>query len=518
MLLSLVVAAPGVRADAATLTYSWPANIGPLNPHRYSPNELFAQHQVYEGLVRIAANGSIQPWLASDWSISEDGRIYTFSLREDVRFSDGTPFNADAVVANFNAVLNRRENHDWLGLIAAIDRVEATQTHEVAIHLTGPYYPILPELALIRPVRFIAPSAMPEDGDTWSGMRAPVGTGPWQLVESRRGVHYILESNPYYWGEAPGHERLEIKVISDPTARAIALQTGEIDLIYGAGSSQIAPDTFIALAADPAYETAISPPLASRVLALNSGRAPTDQRAVRQAIVHAVDTALIAERILNGLEPPGVALFADSVPYADIGLEQYGFDPERSAALLEDAGWRLGEDGLRRNEDGTVLSVELCFVGTNPTQKAIAEVTQAYLRDVGIEARLIGEEQSAFYERQRNGTFHLIFGDTWGAPYDPHAFVSSMRVPSHADYQAQSGLEQKPQIDAAIAEVLASTDEGERQRLYDYILRTLHEEAIYLPISYLTATYVHRPGLEGVNFGPTRYEIDFAAMRPASAE
>ena len=105
-------------------------------------------------------------------------------------------------------------------------------------------------------------------------------------------------------------------------------------------------------------------------------------------------------------------------------------------------------------------------------KSTIAEVLQGDLRKIGVSVKLIGEENQLFGQRQTNGDFDMIFSDTFGIPYDPHAMVSSMRIPSHADYQAQVGLPMKKELDQKIEEALLSTDEKTRQELYDYILTT----------------------------------------------
>ncbi len=125
---------------------------------------------------------------------------------------------------------------------------------------------------------------------------------------------------------------------------------------------------------------------------------------------------------------------------------------------------------------------------------------------------IIGEEEDAIGERQKSGAFHLVFGDTWGAPYDPHSFVSSMRVPTHADYQAQLGLAMKPEIDRQIGEVLISTDPAKRQALYRSILTTLHQAAVYLPLTYQSSMVVHSSAVDKVGFSAVDTEIPFAAM------
>jgi nickel transport system substrate-binding protein len=139
-------------------------------------------------------------------------------------------------------------------------------------------------------------------------------------------------------------------------------------------------------------------------------------------------------------------------------------------------------------------------------------VIQGDLRKLGIQVNLLGQEEDAFEKRHLNGEFGLTFNETWGAPYDPHSFMSSMRVPSHADYQAQLGLAQKADLDAKIGEVLVSTDPAKRQRLYTELLTVLHEQAVYLPISYQVGTIVHRPDLTGVAYGATKNEIPFEKM------
>lgn len=122
----------------------------------------------------------------------------------------------------------------------------------------------------------------------------------------------------------------------------------------------------------------------------------------------------------------------------------------------------------------------------------MAEIIQADMRQVGVDVALVGEEESSIYARQRDGRFGMIFNRTWGAPYDPHAFMSSMRVPSHADFQAQQGLADKPIIDKEIGEVLKTTDETQRQALYKDLLTRLHNDAVYLPISYVSMMVVAR--------------------------
>lgn len=515
---SLVPLAPqSAAAEGPDLAFSWPLNVGPLNPHLYSPNQMFAQAMVYEPLVRYRADGTVGPWLAASWDVSEDGRVYTFALREDVTFSNGEPFDAAAAKANFDAILANRSRHAWLELANQIVSAEVAGPHLLRLTLKDAYYPVLQELALPRPFRFIAPSQFVAGG-TKDGIAAPVGTGPWMLSETSLGERDVFTRNEAYWGEKPAYASVTVKVIPDPNTRAIAFETGEIDLIYGT-DGPISPDTFErfrAMGEAAGITAALSEPLESRVLALNTNRGATRDLAVRRAINHAVDKDTMIATVLYGTQRRADTLFAPNVPYADIGLAPYAYDLDEARHLLEEAGWTAPTDGGIREKDGARLSVELCFVGTDAVAKSMAEIVQADLRRVGIEVLLTGEEESSIYARQRDGRFGMIFNRTWGTPYDPHAFVSSMRLPSHADYQAQLGLADKAEIDAMIGRALVSTDETARQQIYRDLLTRLHEEAVYLPLTYVTAIAVARKEVGPVPFGAMSSEIPFDRLIPAA--
>ena len=517
LVLTLVlVLSPALSASDAfsgqKLNFSWPVNVGPLNPHLYSPNQMFAQAMVYEPLVRYQADGTIRPWLATSWDVSGDGKTYIFELREDVRFSNGEVFDAAAAKANIDAVLANRARHGWLELANQIVSAEVVDPHRLKLTLKHAYYPLLQELALPRPFRFIAPSQF-KNGGTADGIVEPIGTGPWKLTETSLGERDVFERNDSYWGNKPAYDEVTVKVVPDPNTRAIAFETGEIDLIYGV-DGPISPDTFERFRQMGTYSAELSEPLETRLLAINTNRGPTRDLAVRKAINHAVDKDMMIATVLHGTQKRADTLFAGNVPYADIRLQPYVHDPALAARLLDDAGWLAKTGKGTREKNGEPLTVELCFTGTDAVSKSMAEIIQADLSEVGIDVRLVGEEESSIYARQRDGRFGLIFNRTWGAPYDPHAFVSSMRVPSHADYQAQLGLLDKAEIDEKIGKVLISTDETVRRELYRDILTRLHEEAVYLPLTHVSAIAVARKKLGKIPFAATSSEIPFELFEP----
>ncbi len=496
------------------ITTAWPVNVGPLNPHLYTPNQMFAQSMVYEPLVKYQADGSVKPWLAKSWTHTADGKTWTFTLRDDVTFSNGEPFDAPAAAENFRVVLDNRQRHAWLELANQIVDVKALGKTELQITLKSAYYPFLQELSLPRPFRFIAPSQF-KDNETLRGIKAPIGTGPWVLKESKLNQYDVLVRNERYWGDKPPIRQITVKVIPDPTTRAVAFETGDVDLLYG-NEGLLPLDTFARFSQNPAYRTQLSQPIETVMLALNSAKAPTNELAVREALNYAVNKKSLIDNALYGTQQVADTLFAPSVPYANIGLKPRQYDPQQAKTLLENAGWKLPAGKDIREKMGQSLRIELSFIGTDALSKSMAEIIQADMRKIGVDIALIGEEESSIYARQRDGRFGMIFNRTWGAPYDPHAFMSSMRVPSHADYQAQQGLADKPIIDKEIGEVLETTDETTRQALYKDILTRLHNDAVYLPISYVSLMVVAKPELGEIPYAPIASDIPFEQIKPVN--
>lgn len=513
-------AAVAASAAPSRIVYSWSGNAGPMNAHMYSPNQMYAQRMVFDSLVACGPDGTAQPALAESWDISGDGKVYTFHMRKGVKFSDGTACDAHAVALNFDAIMKHADRHRWIAFCDQLESWRALDGDTFQLTMKNPYYPTLMELSLIRPFRMMAPASIPDDLDTLKGIRGRIGigTGPWMLAEIKKGEYDLFRANPYCWGEKPKVDEVLVKVIPDPTARAMAFDTGEIDLIFGAASGQIDMDTFARYQNTPGVVTKISKPQSSRNLAINSGRFPTDDLRVRRAILHGVDKDALVKHVFMGAEHRSDALFSPLFPYCDVKLTPYLYDPEKAKALLEEAGWKLEPGASFRSKDGKSLTVDFCFKGNDALMKAVAEVLQGDLRKLGVELRLLGEEADSYLKRQKTGEFGMIFASTWGAPYDPASFCSSMRSPSHADYMAQIGLPEKAELDRKINAVMLTTDVKERQDLYAWILATLHEEAVYLPLTYPTNVMVHREDLRGAEFGPMQYDVLFEKMYWASGK
>lgn len=494
--------------DRFHLEYASMKDIRDINPHLYL-GEMAAQAMVFEPLVINTAKG-VEPWLAKSWDISADGKTYTFHLREGVRYTDGHPFTAQSVEANVDAILENKIRHAWLNLVNEIESHRALDELTWELHLKHPYFPTLIELGVSRPFRFISPACM-DNGHTNNGVKCLAGTGPWKLSEHKRNQYAVFSINETYWGEKPKLKSIRWNVLPDAQTMLMALQKGEIDLIFGADGDQLTSDALSMLQKSHSLSVSLSEPIASRAILLNTKRAVTADSTLRLAIAHAIDRQAIAKGVLNNLEEPAPTLFARNVPYCDVDLKIREYSPQKARDLLDQAGWFASQDGIRE-KNGIKAEVAFYYNAQNAQERTIAEVIQADLAQVGIKVNLFGEEKQIFLDRQRSGDFDLQYALSWGAPYDPQSYLSSWRIPAHGDYQAQLGLPNKEKIDRLIGDFMIEMNEDKRQALVSTILETIHNADVYVPISYSRTKAVHTPSLKGVDFKVSQYEIPFESM------
>ncbi len=505
---SLCVGGVALAAEqkSDTLNFVNYRDVRDLNPHLYA-GEMYAQEMLYETLVDITADG-YKPCLAESWDISPDGKVYTFHIRKGVTFTDGTPCDAYAIKANFDAILENRARHTWLEMMHLLEKVDAPDAHTFRIFMKAPYWPMLTELGVTRPFAMISPAAM-KDGSTKDGVKAYIGTGPYKLTKVVTDEYAVFEANENYWGEQPKIRRIVVKVIPDNQTRILALEKGEIDLIWG--KNMLDADALNKYRDNKDFDIAMSAPTSTRHIVLNGQNPVLADIAVRKALQHATNRVAIAKGVFHNTELPADTLYARSVPYCDIDLPPYAYDMEKAARILDEAGWKPGGDGVRE-KDGKRMELGLLYNSNSVTEKTIAEYLQHEYGKLGIRVSLRGEEEQSYRDNMKNGLFDMIFNICWGMPYDPQSSMAAMRQRVYGDYAAQLALPDKKEIDAAITEIMSSTDPARRQELFTFALTHLHEDAIYIPLTYETNKALFSSRLKGVGFTQTQYEVPFVKM------
>lgn len=475
-------------------------DIGDLNAHGYSP--MYGQNFLYEGLTTFE-EGEVKPALAEKWDVSEDGKEYTFYLRKNVKFTDGSQLNAKVVKKNFDAFLKNKDAHSFLESVNLMESVEVVDDHTVKIKYKESYYPVLQELALSRPVRIMAEASFPDDGDTSEKIKKPIGTGMWKLKEYKAGEYAILGRNEDYWGEKPKFKEVKMVVTPDGDTAVNALKAGEVNMIFDV-ESRLSPDAFNELKSS-GLKTQVSQPLSTVSLIVNATNGPTKDLKVRKALQHGVDKEVISKHVFYGLQEPADTLFDKNVPYCDINLEKYEYDLEKAGKMLDEAGWKLEEGKEYRSKDGKELELGFYYDGDNVIYKSLGEVLQSEYKKMGVKINLESQERQALIDKTKSGDFDITITETWGDPYDPHTLVASMKNDGYADYQAQKGLPMKKELDEKIGKVIVENDEKTRQDLYTDILTTLHDQAVYLPISKTTRLVACDKDLTGIKFNTLYY-------------
>ncbi|WP_340387972.1 nickel ABC transporter substrate-binding protein [Paenibacillus sp. FSL E2-0151] len=498
------------QTSTKSITMSWPRDIGTMNPHTYNPSQLFAQSMLYEPLISYQKDGKLEPALAESWTISDDGKVYTFKLRQGVKFSDGTPFNAEIVKKNFDAVMKNKATHSWLGIVGVLDKTEVVDDQTFRMTLTEPYYPVLQDLSVVRPFRFLGEAGFPDDGDTSQGIKEPVGTGPWMLADYKQDEYAVFKRNPNYWGTAPKVDQITVKIIPDAETRVLAFEKGDLDLIYGEG--MISLDAFQQLRDNDKYVSQLSDPVGTRDLLLNSSNPKLSDLRVRMALQQGFNKKAMVEGITLGLEEPADTALSKNYPYTNVDLKPIEYNVEQSKALLDEAGWKMPANGSVREKDGQQLEFEMIFDKTDPIQKAMAETIQAEWSELGVKVNLTGLELTVQIKRLKANDFDLYFWYNYGAPYDPHSFINVVASPGFGISETLSALPMKKELDEQVHAALSSTDETKRQELYGSILTTLQEQSAIVPISYVKKTAVYQKKISNFIFPANRDENPFVGI------
>ncbi len=472
-----------------TLTVAITEDVGTLNPHSYG-SPMCVQALIYEGMTRYV-NDEVVGGIAESWDISDDGKEYTFHLDKKNVFSDGTPVNADIVKKNFDAVLKYKDEHNWMEMFNVLEKVEVVDDYTVKFYLAEPYDGLLQELSLSRPERIGAEAMFPADGDTKEKIAEPIGSGPWKLSDRVEGQYAVFERNENYHGTVPDFKYLKLIVIPDMNTAANSLKAGEVDMIYDLAGhgTEMTGDTFNELKGS-GFVAELSDPVSTNTIALNSADGPTKELEVRQAIAYAIDKESIAQNIYSGMVGTADYLMSKDTTYCNFDdLTVYTHDEEKAKSILDQAGWTM--DGDYRKKNGEELKVSFLYEGNNDAIKNLGQALQANLKKVGVNLELVPEDSTVFYESQEKGLFNMIQSETWGMPFDPYSYFSSFRHPSHADYAAQSGISEKAQVDQSVTDMLHATDPKVAEEKSHYILKTLSDESVYVPLVYTQVPYVY---------------------------
>ena len=425
---------------------------------------------IYDPLVRYGENGEIKPALAESWDISKDGTTYTFHLRKDVKFSDGTVFNADNVMWNYN----RWVEQDVTGNFSAkLENVTKVDDYTVEFKFAEPCYTLLIEFTYPRPFRFTCESALDEDGEFCQ----EVGTGMWMIDSYESGQEVVLVPNPNYYGEKPNIDKVVLKQVVDGDARVMALQSGEADL----NLQDIPSESFSIIQADKNLSTEQQVSTLSYYLIENYDTPALQDVNVRQALNYATDSQAVVDAIAHGYGQIAYSpLQKNKFNCEDV--VKYDYDPEKAAALLKEAGWADTDGDGILDKDGEKLSFTLTAPVDDEVRVNIGTYLSSEWKKLGVDCTMSALGWDAI-DIAKCESFLL----GWGSPFDADDHTYKVfGTGKGANYSCYSN----EKVDQYLTEARQSADPEVRKAAYAGFLQELTQDPPYTFICYIDANYV----------------------------
>ena len=405
-----------------------------------------AGEHVHEPLIQSTltvtnTNLTIDYDLATDYSVNEDGLLWTVHIRDDVKFTDGEPLTARDVAFTYNTVKESSSVNDF----TMLDHAEALDDTTVVFHMTRPFS--------IWPYTMAVVGIVPEHAyDSASYGSNPIGSGRYILKQWDKGQQVILDANPDYYGEQPNMQRVTI-VFMEEDAAFLAAQAGEVDLAY---TSATYSDQTVEGYSLAAYESVDNrgfnlPAVPEQTTESGEtiGNDFTADVQVRRAINIGVDREEMIDHVLNGYGSPAYSV-CDQMPWYNSASE-VTYDPEKAKSLLDEAGWKTGEDGIRE-KDGVKAELNLLYATGDSVRQALAADFAEQLKELGISCTLEGVGWDTAYDRAQSDP--LIWG--WGAhtPMELYNIYHTIGDTGLAQYSPYSNST----VDVYMDQALASSD------------------------------------------------------------
>jgi peptide/nickel transport system substrate-binding protein len=491
----------GVQAQGASLQFGISNNVDTLDPNvtTFSSVGVIMGH-VFNPLVYQNPLGTFVPGLAESWTINDDATEYTFTLREDVLFHDGTPFNAEAVKFTFDRIADP-DTVSQLGISLLGPYAESVVVDEftVTVRFSRPYAPFLNSVSTpyLSPA---SPTAIQSLGADY-GVTTVVGTGPFKIESYVPQSEVVLVRNEdYAWGSeaifgmtgASNVERLTFRIIQEPATRLAALEAGEVQFIDNVPQLDVAR-----LESDANFSVVqIEQPGHGYSLMMNQEKAPTDELAVRQAVAQSIDKAGFIAVVFNNFGTPGCSpLTKVMFGYDPASCDYLPFDREAAAVTLEAAGWVDSDGDGVRERDGVRLEIQHWYRSDSPLNVAIATYLEADLATVGIDLVLNGAAQAGYFDAVRSGQHNTQgWWDTWTDPDGLRVLFDSSR----ADGGTNRNRYRSDAMDALLNEASSLADPEARAAVYAEIQQLAADDAIMVYLNDPYLLYASAANVTGV--------------------
>ncbi len=454
---------------------------------------------VVDPLVWQTRPGEFAPGLATSWTVSPDATVYTFTLRDDVKFHDGTPLTAEALKVTFDRIVDpATKSQTAFSFIGPYDKTEVLSRTQARVRFKHPYAAFL-DAASTPYLGIISPAALKKYGADF-GPVVFVSTGPFSIQSYQSGTEIVLVRNfNYNWASrvfkhngAPYLQRLVYKIITEHSTRLATLEAGETQFV-----EDVQP-TDIDRVKRNSKLTVIEIPQAGSgwSLMFNQQRPPTNELAVRRAIQLGVDKEGLAKAVWNGVYKPACSPLTPNL---------FGFDAEtckkfprnvdQARRVLDEAGWQMGPDGVRA-KGGQKLTLDFYLRTENTKLREMAAFVQANVKPLGIDMSLQGLAGPAYFQAVRSGRHNIQFW--WETGTDPGEILRILFHSSNAGGGTNRSNYRNADMDKLIEQIEGETNPQKRKELLVKAQQKALDEQVMVFLVDPPSVYAHQQSVKGV--------------------
>lgn len=449
------------------------SDVTTFDPHMATDKTTISINEhIFEGLIKQDETGAFVPSLAESWKLHDDGLTWTFELRQDVKFTDGTPFDAAAAQASFDRILDPKVGAAGRARLNGVESIRSTDPYTIEVVTKYPWPELLNGIAG-NSTRIISPKALSELGDQVS--RQPVGTGPFTLKAHKSGQEVQLSRNQEYWGEPPVSESVIVSFVPEGSTRSSLIQAGEVDIAV-----KINPENVAGLDRDANVEVIRTPSTYTVFYMFNLKRKPFDDPRVREALNLAIDREAIINGLMEGAAQLPRGIFAGDMQYKK-ELDLIPYDPDRARELLKEAA----AEGLKLKMWSSPRYLK---------DREVAQAIQAYLRQVGVDVEIDmadwGTHWSRINEPTKDADLYLL---ATTIP-EPTYRIQWNWGRSAGGYWGGYGDEE---LWAKVENASKTVDEGERAKLFGDLQEEIWNDYPYLFLYERVLISAKKPGVEG---------------------
>jgi len=486
----------GSGTSANTLVIANAVKVDTLDPEANSVNEsIWLDQNLYSRLLQPNATGTgLLPDLATSWTIAPNGLTYTFHLRPDAKFSDGSPVTASDVVYSIGR--SRAFSGGWGFLLTPVKTITAAGPHTVVITLSQPHAPLLADLAMY------AYSIVPEKlvkAQGASFFQHPVGSGPFKVTSYNPDSEVDLARNPYFYGTKPKISKVRVVIVPNDNTRVLMLQSKKADIIENPPGNLVQQ-----IDETPGLSVQLYPSTRVDIIQLDEHFKPFKSALVRQALNYAINRKAIVQLAYQGHATEGASFMPYKMKFYDSSIAPYPYDPAKAKQLLAQAGYPHGFNAFLITVSGDVAG------------QAEAIVLKSELAAVGINISIQAYELLTAYNKEDGG--HSELGERYWTNdiIDPDE-VATFGADSQGGANAFNSYWSDSQVNNLVTQARGELNDGTRQQMYNQIQQIVYQQSPFIVVDYSPYRYGVGDWVHGFHVTPLgNYDLSLETLTVGS--